>query len=71
MTSLLHIDSSARGAPFSRKVAADFVAEWRAVHPAGGYAYRDLGAHPVPPVDEAAPRSRYRRRQQASRNSPI
>jgi FMN-dependent NADH-azoreductase len=53
VTSLLHIDSSARRASFSRKVAAAFVAEWRAVHPAGGYAYRDLGAHPVPPVDEA------------------
>jgi FMN-dependent NADH-azoreductase len=71
VTSLLHIDSSARGASFSRKVAAAFVAEWRAVHPAGGYAYRDLGTHPVPPVDEARTQIAVQRRQQASRSSPI
>jgi FMN-dependent NADH-azoreductase len=53
VTSLLHIDSSARRNSFSRTAAAIFAAEWRAVHPAGGYVYRDLGAHPVPPAGEA------------------
>ncbi len=53
MVQLLHIDSSARRDSFSRKVTEVFAREWRAARPGGGYTYRDLGAHPVPPVDEA------------------
>jgi FMN-dependent NADH-azoreductase len=53
VTGLLHIDSSARRESFSRKVAAAFAAEWRALHPASGYTYCDLGTRPVPPADEA------------------
>ncbi|MBU3064703.1 NAD(P)H-dependent oxidoreductase [Nocardia sp. NEAU-G5] len=53
MANLLHIDSSARRASFSREVAGVFATEWRTGHPGGDYTYRDLGADPVPPVDEA------------------
>jgi FMN-dependent NADH-azoreductase len=52
MESLLHLDSSARyGASFSRRVSAEFAQAWRTAHPEGRYTYRDLAAHPVPPVD--------------------
>ena len=53
MARLLHIDTSPRRNSFSREVSAVFAAEWRTGHPGGDYTYRDLGADPVSPVDEA------------------
>lgn len=53
MVHLLHMDSSARRNSFSREVAGVFATEWRSRHSDGDYTYRDLGAHPVPPIDEA------------------
>ncbi|WP_283134688.1 FMN-dependent NADH-azoreductase [Rhizohabitans arisaemae] len=53
MVNLLHLDASARRGSFSRRLGAVFVAEWRAANPDGFYAYRDLVADPVPPLDEA------------------
>lgn len=52
MSNLAHIDTSARRDSFSREVGAVFAATWRDANP-GGYTYRDLGAAPVPPADEA------------------
>ncbi|MYN18245.1 NAD(P)H dehydrogenase [Rugamonas sp. FT107W] len=54
MTTLLHLDSSARpgnssNQPFgshTRRLSAHFVARWRAAHPDGTVIYRDVGAHP-------------------------
>jgi FMN-dependent NADH-azoreductase len=46
---LLHIDASIRPTgSVTRSLSACFAAEWRAAHPDGGYAYRDLAACPVP-----------------------
>ncbi|MCP2280948.1 FMN-dependent NADH-azoreductase [Nocardia amikacinitolerans] len=53
MVHLLHIDVSPRRNSFSREVSAVFASEWRTGHPGGDYTYRDLGADPLPPVDEA------------------
>jgi FMN-dependent NADH-azoreductase len=53
MSSLLHLDASARRDSFSRKLSAHFAAAWRAAHPDGGYSYRDLAADPVPFIGEA------------------
>jgi FMN-dependent NADH-azoreductase len=50
---LLHINVSARGArSLWRALSAECVANWRATHPEARVAYRDLGHHPVPFVDE-------------------
>ncbi|MCU6499963.1 NAD(P)H-dependent oxidoreductase [Rugamonas sp. A1-17] len=54
MTTLLHLDSSARpgssaNQPFgshTRRLTSHFVAQWRAAHPDGTVIYRDVGAHP-------------------------
>ena len=53
MTHLLHLDSSARRRSFSRELTARHARTWRAAHPAGGYAYRDLASEPVPVIGEA------------------
>ncbi|WP_280405173.1 FMN-dependent NADH-azoreductase [Nocardia brasiliensis] len=53
MSSLLHLDASARTRSISREVSAAFAAAWQAQHPHGEYRYRDLAAQPVPFVDEA------------------
>ncbi|MDZ7964001.1 MAG: FMN-dependent NADH-azoreductase [Nostoc sp. DedSLP03] len=56
MVNILHIDSSPRGErSHSRELSKEFVSAWKAAHPedAIAYAYRDLGHHPVPHVDEA------------------
>ncbi|GAA2394230.1 NAD(P)H-dependent oxidoreductase [Nonomuraea africana] len=50
---LLHLDSSARRASFSRELSRIYADSWRAAHPDGGYTYRDLAAAPVPHIDEA------------------
>jgi FMN-dependent NADH-azoreductase len=49
---LLHIDSSIQGErSVSRGLTARAAAAWRAAHPGGTVAYRDLGAHPLPHLD--------------------
>ncbi|WP_330183770.1 NAD(P)H-dependent oxidoreductase [Nocardia sp. NBC_01503] len=52
MTSLLHLDSSARRNSISRELSAAFADAWRAEHPYGGYRYRDLAADPIPFIGE-------------------
>ncbi len=54
MVSILHIDSSPRGErSHSRELSKEFVSAWKAAHPEDAIAYRDLGHHPVPHVNEA------------------
>lgn len=53
MSTLLHLDASARTRSFSRRLSAAFAATWRAEHPDGRYVYRDLAANPVPHITEA------------------
>ncbi|MEV0830568.1 FMN-dependent NADH-azoreductase [Nonomuraea rubra] len=50
---LLHLDSSARRASFSRRLSGVYAETWRAAHPQAGYVYRDLAAQPVPHIGEA------------------
>ncbi|QLY34103.1 NAD(P)H-dependent oxidoreductase [Nocardia huaxiensis] len=52
MTTLLHLDSSARRNSLSREVSAAFADAWRAEHPNGRYIHRDLAADPVPFIGE-------------------
>ena len=61
MTTILHIDSSARGGlsgrdPYgshSRRLSARFVQQWLAGRPDTRVIYRDVGQHPPPPVTGA------------------
>jgi FMN-dependent NADH-azoreductase len=54
VVSILHIDSSPRGErSHSRELSKEFVSAWKAAHPEDAIAYRDLGHHPVPHVNEA------------------
>ncbi|MBD2244103.1 NAD(P)H-dependent oxidoreductase [Nostoc sp. FACHB-888] len=54
MSNILHIDSSPRGErSHSRELSKEFVSAWKAAHPEDAIAYRDIGRHPVPHVDEA------------------
>lgn len=58
MTSLLHIDSSARPGragehphgSHTRRLSHAFVSRWRAARPADEVVYRDLGAQPPAPI---------------------
>ncbi|MBF6453770.1 FMN-dependent NADH-azoreductase [Nocardia cyriacigeorgica] len=52
MTTLLHLDASARHPSISRSLSAAFAAEWRAGNPDGDYRYRDLALDPVPFIDQ-------------------
>lgn len=53
MTHILHIDSSPRAErSYSRTISNDFIHAWKQSHPDDTIAYRDLGHHPVPHVDE-------------------
>ncbi|MEH2240322.1 FMN-dependent NADH-azoreductase [Nostoc sp.] len=53
MVNILHIDSSPRGERSqSRELSKEFVSGWRAAHSEDAIAYRDLGHHPVPHVNE-------------------
>jgi FMN-dependent NADH-azoreductase len=53
MTHILHIDSSPRAErSCSRTISNDFITAWKQTHPDDTVAYRDLGHHPVPHVDE-------------------
>ncbi|MFI6167539.1 FMN-dependent NADH-azoreductase [Nocardia sp. NPDC051052] len=53
MSTLLHLDASARTSSISRELSAVFADAWRAENPDGGYHYRDLAADPIPFIDEA------------------
>jgi FMN-dependent NADH-azoreductase len=53
MSTLLHLDASARRQSISRELSAAFADTWRARHPDGGYHYRDLAAEPVPFIGAA------------------
>ncbi|WP_225727651.1 MULTISPECIES: FMN-dependent NADH-azoreductase [unclassified Nocardia] len=48
MSTLLHLDASARRESISRELSAAFAAAWRAENPSGTYVYRDVAADPVP-----------------------
>jgi FMN-dependent NADH-azoreductase len=52
LTTLLHIDTSARRRSISRQLSAEFAHSWLMQHSDGGYVYRDLAADPVPFIDE-------------------
>jgi FMN-dependent NADH-azoreductase len=48
---LLHLDSSIRAVgSTSRTLSAAYAAEWRELHPQGGYRYRDLATTPIPHI---------------------
>ncbi|MCW5316264.1 FMN-dependent NADH-azoreductase [Nostoc sp. KVJ3] len=54
MVNILHIDSSPRAErSHSRELSKEFVSAWKAAHPEDAIAYRDLGHHPVPHINEA------------------
>ncbi|WP_433712320.1 FMN-dependent NADH-azoreductase [Nocardia sp. CA-084685] len=53
MSTLLHLDASARRRSISRELSAAFAKAWRVENPDGSYIYRDLAAEPVPFIDEA------------------
>jgi FMN-dependent NADH-azoreductase len=54
MPHLLHVDSSIqKDASVSRKLTARAARRWLATHPGGTVTYRDLGANPVPHLDDA------------------
>lgn len=49
MTTLLHLDASARGAAsLSRRLTREYTDAWLAAHPAGDVVYRDLVLEPLP-----------------------
>jgi FMN-dependent NADH-azoreductase len=53
MSTLLHIDSSARGErSVSRQLTRDFANTWKQAHPGGKIIYRDLGHDHVPLLTE-------------------
>lgn len=53
MSKLLVIESSARQeGSVSRQLTEDFLAKWRAAHPADSITIRDLAKSPVPHLDE-------------------
>lgn len=53
MAHLLHVDSSLFSqTSVSKEVARTFRETWAAEHPGGTVTYRDLGAQPVPALDE-------------------
>ncbi|MBF6165195.1 NAD(P)H-dependent oxidoreductase [Streptomyces gardneri] len=53
MSTLLHLDASARRHSISRELSAAFAEAWRVRHPDSDYRYRDLAAEPVPFIGEA------------------
>jgi FMN-dependent NADH-azoreductase len=53
MSTLLHIDSSARSErSVSRQLTHDFATAWQQAHPGGKIIYRDLGHNHVPLMSE-------------------
>ncbi|MEM9906272.1 MAG: NAD(P)H-dependent oxidoreductase [Cyanobacteria bacterium P01_D01_bin.44] len=54
MSHILHLDSSPRESrSVSRTLTKAFVSNWVQHHPQSTVTYRDVGLHPVPPVDES------------------
>ncbi|QDD64539.1 FMN-dependent NADH-azoreductase [Herbaspirillum seropedicae] len=54
MSTLLHIDSSARsGGSISRQLTASFVSQWQAKNPGGKVVHRDLAANALPHLSES------------------
>ncbi|MFD7558821.1 FMN-dependent NADH-azoreductase [Streptomyces sp. NPDC059835] len=53
MSTLLHLDASARRQSFSREAGDAVATAWRAHHPGGTYIHRDLALTPVPQIGEA------------------
>lgn len=51
---ILHLDASPRGdRSISRALTQEFMTVWNRIHPKDSMIYRDIGRHPVPPIDEA------------------
>jgi FMN-dependent NADH-azoreductase len=51
---ILHLDASPRGErSISRTLTKEFITAWSRIHPNDVITYRNLGQHPVPPIDEA------------------
>lgn len=54
MSTLLHIDSSARqGGSISRQLTASFAQQWQAKNPGGKIVHRDLAAQTLPHLSES------------------
>lgn len=54
MSTLLHIDSSARtGGSISRQLTASFAQQWQAKNPGGKIVHRDLAANTLPHLSES------------------
>ena len=54
MSTLLHIDSSARsGGSISRQLTASFAQQWQAKNPGGKVVHRDLAANALPHLSES------------------
>lgn len=54
MAHLLHINASPRGErSHSRKLTREFVTTWQQIHSQDRVTYRDIGANPIPHVNEA------------------
>ncbi|ONN65524.1 FMN-dependent NADH-azoreductase [Herbaspirillum sp. VT-16-41] len=54
MSTLLHIDSSARtGGSISRQLTASFAQQWQAKNPGGQVVHRDLAANTLPHLSES------------------
>ncbi|OWY36270.1 FMN-dependent NADH-azoreductase [Herbaspirillum aquaticum] len=54
MSTLLHIDSSARsGGSISRELTASFAQQWQAKNPGGKIIHRDLAANALPHLSES------------------
>lgn len=54
MSTLLHIDSSARqGGSISRQLTASFAQQWQAKNPGGKIVHRDLAAQALPHLSES------------------
>jgi FMN-dependent NADH-azoreductase len=54
MSTLLHIDSSARsGGSISRELTASFAQQWQAKNPGGKVIHRDLAANALPHLSES------------------
>ena len=54
MSHILHLDSSPRGSrSISRSLTKEFVSSWLQQYPGDTMTYRDIGHHPVSPIDES------------------